>query len=146
MTCKISQKRDKKDRKIKLPVYNVWISLLGDNEIRMRYAGMIFTDKPTQLRIWLNRAVPTTDRLAITFRWLVSVIQNPESLRDPITNRYRAGIFHEGRCCCCGLPLTHPESVYTGLGPVCLKAKEAAMREQNVEIAELFAPVEQVQA
>lgn len=28
-------------------------------------------------------------------------------------------VFHEGRCGRCGRPLTHPESVQTGLGPVC---------------------------
>lgn len=28
-------------------------------------------------------------------------------------------IWHEGRCCRCGRPLTVPDSIATGLGPVC---------------------------
>lgn len=135
-TAKIRQKSDKKDRKVKLPVYNVWISLLGDHETRMRYAGMIFTDGP--MRIWVSRDISPNEQLAQVFRWMVGAIQNPDILRGKVA------LFHEGRCCHCAMPLTHPESVYTGMGPVCLKHLEAAMREQNVEIREVFAPVEQV--
>jgi hypothetical protein len=28
-------------------------------------------------------------------------------------------IYHEGKCGCCGRPLTNPESIETGIGPVC---------------------------
>ena len=28
-------------------------------------------------------------------------------------------VMHEGKCGCCGRPLTHPESIDTGLGPIC---------------------------
>lgn len=28
-------------------------------------------------------------------------------------------IHHEGRCCCCGRKLTTPQSIETGIGPVC---------------------------
>lgn len=30
-------------------------------------------------------------------------------------------VWHEGRCGCCGRPLTVPESIETGLGPECAK-------------------------
>lgn len=32
------------------------------------------------------------------------------------------GVYHEGRCCCCGRPLTTPESIEKGIGPECKKA------------------------
>lgn len=30
-------------------------------------------------------------------------------------------LFHEGVCCRCGRPLTHPKSIQTGIGPKCRK-------------------------
>jgi hypothetical protein len=30
-------------------------------------------------------------------------------------------IYHEGKCGCCGRPLTGPKSMVTGVGPVCVK-------------------------
>jgi len=32
--------------------------------------------------------------------------------------------LHEGRCACCGRKLTVPESIDTGIGPVCAKKEE----------------------
>jgi hypothetical protein len=140
-TARIRQKRDRKDRKVKLPAYNVEISLLQDGIQRYRYAGMIFTDEP-ELRFWVSRDLNAANRddarLIAVFRWMVQAIKNPEILRG------RVGLFHEGHCCHCGMPLTHPESIYTGLGPVCLKRMESSLTRQNVIIAEVFAPVEQI--
>jgi hypothetical protein len=133
-TVKIRQKHDKKDRKIKLPAYNVEISLLGDGETRFRYSGMIFTDKP-QLRGWVARTVKPGEQLDRVFRWLLGAIVNPEVLRGKV------GLFHEDKCCCCGLPLTHPESIYTAMGPVCLKRKEAELAGKNIVVADLFEQV-----
>ena len=31
------------------------------------------------------------------------------------------GVFHEGRCCCCGRKLTTPSSILKGIGPECEK-------------------------
>jgi len=129
-TVKIKQLRDKKDRKIKLPIFYVHISLLGDGVQRYRFAGTMFSDN---FHIKLGRDVEANSQLARVFRWMVGAIQNPEVLRG------RVGLFHEDRCCHCGLPLTHPESVYTGLGPVCLKNMRAA--NENVDIAQFFEPV-----
>ena len=68
--------------------------------------------------------------------WLVAAIRNPEPLRG------RVALFHEGRCCECGMPLTHPDSIYTALGPVCLKRIEAQRRGlRGMSLAEMFEPV-----
>jgi len=147
-TAVIRQKRDKKDRKIKLPAYNVWISLLGDGETRKRYAGLIFTDQP-QIRMWVSREVPANDRLAQVFRWMVGAIQNPVVLRgtpstvDGLVHN-KVALFHENKCCHCGLTLTHPESIYTGIGPVCMKNLERELAAKDIKVAEIFAPVEAI--
>ncbi len=52
------------------------------------------------------------------FEWLVRCIDNDWPIEGICT------IWHEGRCGRCGHPLTTPESIRTGLGPVC---KEKAL-------------------
>lgn len=131
-TVKIKQARDRKDRKIKLDHYNVTISLLGDKTQGMRYAGMMFPKE--NFRIWVARGVQHDDQLAIVFRWLVNAIRNPESLRGKVH------LFHENKCCQCGQPLTHPESVYTGIGPVCMKRLASQYANTDINIAEVFQP------
>lgn len=145
-TAKIKQLRDKADRKVKLPIYYVHISLLNDGVTRMRFAGTLFS---TDMRIKLANGLRPDDRLAVVFRWLVGAIKNPVSLRgifDPTKGRTvnRVGLFHENRCCHCGLPLTHPESIYNAYGPVCFKALEARLAAEGINVAEMFAPVEQI--
>jgi hypothetical protein len=134
MTVKLKQWRDKQDRKVRLPIYSVEISLLGDRRSGYEYAGTLFSDT---MRVKLGRGVTLDSRLGRTLTWLVAAIQNPEPLRG------RVALFHEGRCCECGLPLTHPESINTALGPVCLKRVEARMLREGgrISIAELFESV-----
>jgi hypothetical protein len=90
------------------------------------------------MRVKLGRNVTLDSRLGRALTWLTAAIQNPEPLRG------RVGLFHEGRCCECGLPLTHPESINTALGPVCLKRVEARMLAAGgkVNVAELFETLE----
>ena len=134
-TAKIKQLHDRKDRKVKLPIYYINIALLGDGVARYRFAGTFFSDTKNYK---LGKGINPNDQLARVFRWMLGAILNPEVLRG------RVGLFHEGKCCCCGLPLTHPESVYTGMGPVCLKREEAKMKLENVDIASFFEPVTQI--
>jgi Family of unknown function (DUF6011) len=135
MTVKLKQWRDKQDRKVRLPIYSVEISLLGDRRSGYEYAGTFFSDT---MRVKLGRNVTLDSRLGRALTWLTAAIQNPEPLRG------RVGLFHEGRCCECGLPLTHPESINTALGPVCLKRVEARMLAAGgkVNVAELFEKLE----
>lgn len=115
MTVKVKQARDKKDRKIKLPVFFVSISLLGDSEQGMIFAGTIFQETGT---FKLSAGVNPEGRLAKAFLYLVSAVKNPSLL--PQSN---VSFQHEGRCCSCAMPLTHPQSISTGLGPDCLERK-----------------------
>lgn len=135
MTVKLKQWRDRADRKIKLPIYSVEISMLGDRRSGYEYAGTFFSDT---MRVKLGRGVTLEGRLGRALTWLTAAIQNPEPLRG------RVGLFHEGRCCECSMPLTHPESINTGLGPVCLeRVKERLTREGGkLKIAELFETLE----
>jgi len=144
-TVKIKQARDKRDRKIKLDHFHVSISLLGDKTQGMRYTGMLFPKE--NFRIWIARNVQSNEKLAIVFRWLVNAIRNPQILRgvvDQTTGRKVkvVHLFHENNCCHCGMPLTHPESIYTGIGPVCMKHLQNQFSNTDVNLTEVFAPIE----
>jgi len=132
MTVKIKQLRDREDRKKKLPIFYVTISLLNDGVQSTRFAGTLFEQ---DLRIKLGRDVTADSRLGRAFNWVVNAIRNPQSLVG------RVGLFHEGKCCACGLPLTHPESIHTALGPVCLQRMVDAAKHTNEDVASLFVPV-----
>ena len=129
MTAKISQARDKQDRKKMLPMFHVKIKLLGDS-MGWIYAGTVFTDTG---RWSLSRKESPDSRTAQVFNFLHKATANPEALRGKVN------LFHEGHCCKCGLPLTHPESINTAIGPKCLKVMMAA---QNFRPEDLFEAVQ----
>lgn len=65
----------------------------------------------------LRRGGPSPDsRVAVIFRWLHDAVLTRGELPPPVE------IWHEGRCGRCGRVLTVPESIATGLGPVCAAA------------------------
>mgnify|MGYP000844572932 FL=1 len=134
MTVRLKQWRDRQDRKVRLPIYSVEISLLGDRRSGYEYAGTLFSDT---WRVKLGRGVTLDSRLGRSLTWLMASIRNPAPLRG------RVGLFHEGRCCECGLPLTHPESIDTALGPVCLQRIKARLLRTvtNEQIDAMFVPI-----
>lgn len=116
MTVKVTQARDKRDRKILLPHFHVRVKLLRDS-LGWIYVGTIYQDTGN----WVPSRKENPESQAIKcFLFLRKAVANPESLRGKVN------LFHEGHCCKCGLPLTHPESINTAIGPHCLKAMIAA--------------------
>jgi hypothetical protein len=62
--------------------------------------------------------VGTSAKSAVAFAWCWARLTGgrmPETL----------GVYHEGRCGACGRRLTTPESIESGLGPVCMKKVSA---------------------
>jgi len=92
---------------------------------RSRSAGllaMVLTDKDQ----WLNLGVVDFPRRVLrltpkskfsdasqsylALRWLIKLAEfNPGVVE----------VMHDGRCGRCGRPLTHPDSIQAGIGPVC---------------------------
>ena len=84
---------------------------------------------------WFNRRQPMQFNLSshgpdkmfpalIAFDWLVQKLQQkhlPESVE----------VWHEGICCMCGKTLTHPDSIATGIGPVCKAKQDEIFQEQD---------------
>lgn len=50
----------------------------------------------------------------VAFEWFVGVLARQDAARFE-----QLELFHEGTCGRCGRPLTVPESIESGLGPVC---------------------------
>ena len=89
MTVKVTQAKDKNDRKKRLPIFFVNVSLLGDGAQGFRLAGTIVKDTMT---FRPGKDVQAGDKIAL---------------------------LHEGKCCRCALPLTNPASIERGLGDDC---------------------------
>ncbi len=113
MTVKVKQARDKNDRKIKLPIFFVSISLLGDRQTGYIFTGTIFQDS---MICKLHRDVPGESQLGRCMKFIMDSLEKPQILKEK-----NISLLHEGRCCRCSLPLTHPESINTGFGPDCLE-------------------------
>jgi hypothetical protein len=127
MTVKVRQAKDKEDRKKKLPIFFVNVSLLGDQTTGFVFAGTFFTDTMT---LRLSKHAPSESRLGKVMTWLFHAVQKPQVLRDKGVT-----LLHEGRCCRCSLPLTHPESINTGFGPDCL---EMVLAQSQLKAADFF--------
>ena len=69
MTVKVKQARDKQDRKVKLPIFFVSISLLGDKEQGMVFAGTIFQNNGTYR---LGRNIDPASRIGKAMSFLTS--------------------------------------------------------------------------
>jgi len=111
MTVHVKQAKDKADRTKKLPIYFVSISLLGDGDTGYIFAGTIFSDSG---KVKLAKGISWNDRMGQVMRFIVSALRDPEILRQK-----NVALFHEGKCCRCGLPLTNPQSIDRGLGDDC---------------------------
>lgn len=103
--------RQLKDRGTGLPgpAYYMKIALLDDSEAGYRFAGTYFSDSG---RFKPGRDVLPSSRLGQVANFLVASVAKPLNLQT-------CAIDHEGRCCRCARPLTHPESIATGIGPDC---------------------------
>lgn len=113
MTIKVKQARDKNDRKKKLPIFFLSVSLLGDRQTGYIHAATIFQDT---MNIKLSASAQSNEQLVKVVQFIWSALHNPQMLRDR-----KVALLHEGRCCRCSMPLTHPESINTGFGPDCLE-------------------------
>jgi len=127
MTVKVKQLKAKNDRKIKLPIFHVFVSLVGDRESRYVFAGTIFQEN---MVCKLHPNVPSDSQLGRVMGFLMNALENPQMLKDK-----KVSLLHEGKCFRCCLPLTHPESINTGFGPDCLRLVLASTR---MRVEDLF--------
>ena len=112
-TYKIEKTKD--DRRT---LFWVYVMNGSDNEKDYRFLGGVYaegTDFGTAYGFYVSSRSPIgkSSLSARAFSWF---IKHPE---DP-----RMHVFHAGTCGKCGRKLTTPESIRTGLGPVCAGRKD----------------------
>jgi len=108
LTYKIRQ--IKKSGKVVPNQFKVECKSLGDKEYGYQFLGFLDIAKVT-FRPWGR-----TSRDHIGYKTLYWMLRNLEVLE----NYTNLSIYHEGACCKCGMPLTTPESIDQGIGPICM--------------------------
>lgn len=90
------------------PVYFVGLLTGPNNETDYRYLGTIFADG---FRITRKSAYAPSTPSVVAFAWFARHWEDA-----------RVQVWHEGTCGKCGRTLTVPESIASGLGPICAAA------------------------
>jgi hypothetical protein len=87
-----------------------FVSVLTGPEV-WTYLGSVFGQREDRsFRRTSKSSVSNTAPSFVAFGWFIKHINDlPPSCE----------VYHEGRCGRCGRPLTDPESIMSGLGPVC---------------------------
>lgn len=128
-TFRVECKRDlvKNGRGVKSP-YFVSLMTGSDNESSYSYFGYIRTnDNADGYKDFVHGGrkakVPENAGPVAAFRWLWTLINGRNSDGSKRSNTLAdypsVEFWHEGHCCCCGRLLTVPESIATGIGPIC---------------------------
>jgi hypothetical protein len=91
-----------------------FVSLLNgpDNTSDYRYLGAMFTGRENGKLGWKLNRQGWAPEAGAAFGWVVKVLNGQ-------TDASQAEFWHEGRCGRCGRALTTPESIASGIGPVC---------------------------
>ena len=86
-----------------------------DNELSYSYVGVIF---PGQGFRWTSKSKVTRDNKGVVaFDWFYNKVLRSDR---PVPENLK--VLHHGRCGRCNRVLTVPESIESGLGPICAKS------------------------
>jgi len=89
----------------------------ADNEQSYTFVGTIFDEKSFKHS---RKSMESQDGVASkTINAFMNML-NTKQIHSKLE------VWHEGRCGCCGRKLTVPESIVTGLGPLCAARKAKA--------------------
>jgi hypothetical protein len=103
-TYKVNKCEDKKD------FYFVGLLVGPDNEYDYKYIGVIDKNnfRTTKASKLTNNSTPV-----IAFNFFLKKMNKLNAIPE-------LKIYHMGKCAKCGRPLTTPESIKNGLGPICM--------------------------
>lgn len=93
-----------------------FVSFLNGGDESYQFIGTIFDKK--NYRHSKKSKVSKDSVVGKTANWIVNILNNQNvKMFDQIE------FWHEGKCCRCGRKLTTPESISSGVGPVCSTKK-----------------------
>jgi len=85
----------------------------ADNTSDYQYIGCMWRRGPMEV-VFKTKAGANNTRIIGAFRWFMDTINAGD-----LAAFEQVEVWHAGRCGRCGRTLTVPESIETGLGPVC---------------------------
>lgn len=119
LTFKVTQRvqKDEATREVvKRSPYFVSLLAGPSNTSDYQYIGSIFDDGEYGSFELTAKSTMRTDSVPVkAFDYVFR-----RAMRDDDSLLNQIEFWHEGRCCCCGKPLTVPDSIAMGIGPVCL--------------------------
>jgi hypothetical protein len=94
--------------------FYLYTSILNDGDTGWDFAATFYQDSK-------NYSLGKEHTQGSHIHKVVHFIQR--ALREPaVLDAMGAALFHEGKCCRCGMGLTHPASIMLGIGPDCIKS------------------------
>lgn len=99
----------KKQGKVIPNEFTVEAKVLGDASSGYSFMGFLNLNRQT-FKEWGSMA-----KGSISYKTFYWIMKNFNRLED----FGKLSIYHEGACCKCGMPLTVPESIDSGIGPEC---------------------------
>jgi len=118
VTIRFRRPKDREGNPFKAVMVDVMTG--SDNEVAYSFAGSL---KGTTLKLSSKRKCPDAKAknakaiLDWTFKRVAGGF--PLEGQKPDGTKFAVRVLHEGRCAMCGRKLTVPESIDTGIGPVC---------------------------
>lgn len=104
-----------------------YTSILGDGDTGWQFAATFFKDS---LGYRLGSDHAKDSQIHKVTHFVHNVLKD-----SSILTTKEVELHHEGRCCRCAMPLTHPESIQIGVGPDCINhMPESFFRELAVGI------------
>lgn len=89
------------------PVFFVSVLIGPDNWTNYKYAGLL-NPETLEFRSTTNSKISFNAPSVFALRWMLNHIESDQF-----------ELWHEGRCGVCGKKLTVPESIASGIGPIC---------------------------
>ena len=93
------------------PIWFIGVLAGPDNHSDYRYLGIIRKDGVVALTA--KSKFEVTSKAYSVAKWAVKVVWEGKTIPEGYSIR------HSGKCGRCGRQLTHPESLDTGIGPIC---------------------------
>jgi len=85
----------------------------GDNESAYTYMGTIFNNDRLSFKLTKNSKIGEDALSYKAFNFFFNLLINNDKLHSEMN------VYHRGICAVCGRPLTTPESLIIGIGPIC---------------------------
>ena len=124
---KIKQKKTRIDGKlVGTEIFYLYTSILNDGDTGWEFAATYFRDTK---RYRLGKEHAEGSQVHKVAHFIQQALLNPQILEDR-----GAALFHEGKCCRCGMGLTHPASIMLGIGPDCIKSMPSSFISEILSV------------